>query len=315
MPIKVKCPNPDCGKSLNAKDELAGKTLKCPACQTPVTLPRAAAAPAVPQQQVQRQAPAAAKAPAKPAQPAKAAVQTTAPAKAAAPKKQAPPPPSDAEEDAEGDAESGAWEESAMLQHARFMTKAHLFSFWGKKFTISNPDTKEELGKAKEILPFWKVIVPPVARRFLPTAIEVRETDDGPVLFTVQKWPGLISFLDTVEILDDQKQKIGHFKVKIFSLLGGFDVFDAENQEVAKVEARITPRPRLVFVATDGRELGHVSSEFAEAKGVKFVVGKVGLTVSMADEMKDDIQVKVLVLATTLAMELTGAGTRLLQAK
>ena len=37
MPIKVSCA---CGKKLSVKDELAGRTLKCPACQKPLRVPK-----------------------------------------------------------------------------------------------------------------------------------------------------------------------------------------------------------------------------------------------------------------------------------
>src|SRR6476469_2018576 len=43
MPIKVQC---TCGKAFAAKDELAGKTVKCPACQQPLKVPGGSAAPA-----------------------------------------------------------------------------------------------------------------------------------------------------------------------------------------------------------------------------------------------------------------------------
>ncbi len=64
MPIKVQCA---CGKAFAAKDELAGKTVKCPACQQPLKIPGgpAASAPAA--------KPAAAKPAAKPAAPTRAA--------------------------------------------------------------------------------------------------------------------------------------------------------------------------------------------------------------------------------------------------
>jgi hypothetical protein len=39
MPIKVQC---SCGKAFAAKDELAGKTVKCPGCQKPLKIPAAA---------------------------------------------------------------------------------------------------------------------------------------------------------------------------------------------------------------------------------------------------------------------------------
>jgi hypothetical protein len=40
MPISVQC---GCGKSFAVKEELAGKAVKCPACQKPVSIPAAAA--------------------------------------------------------------------------------------------------------------------------------------------------------------------------------------------------------------------------------------------------------------------------------
>jgi len=43
MPIKVQCA---CGKAFAAKDELAGKTVKCPACQKPLKIPGGGGTPA-----------------------------------------------------------------------------------------------------------------------------------------------------------------------------------------------------------------------------------------------------------------------------
>ena len=42
MPIKVQCA---CGAAFAAKDELAGRTVKCPKCQQPLAIPAAGAAP------------------------------------------------------------------------------------------------------------------------------------------------------------------------------------------------------------------------------------------------------------------------------
>ena len=47
MPIKVKCGN--CSAQFKAKDELAGRRIKCPKCQNPVVIAAArAAAPSAP---------------------------------------------------------------------------------------------------------------------------------------------------------------------------------------------------------------------------------------------------------------------------
>jgi hypothetical protein len=39
VPISVRCDNPDCGKSLRVKDELAGRRVKCPSCGEIVSVP------------------------------------------------------------------------------------------------------------------------------------------------------------------------------------------------------------------------------------------------------------------------------------
>jgi hypothetical protein len=76
MPIKVQCA---CGKAFAAKDELAGKTVKCPNCQQPLKIPAAAAA--------------AVKSPAKPATAAASKPGQTKPAAPAKPAAAAKPAP------------------------------------------------------------------------------------------------------------------------------------------------------------------------------------------------------------------------------
>ena len=49
MPIKVQC---GCGAAFAAKDELAGKTVKCPKCQKPLKISAAGKAPAKPKQAI-----------------------------------------------------------------------------------------------------------------------------------------------------------------------------------------------------------------------------------------------------------------------
>lgn len=72
MPIKVQCA---CGKAFAAKDEIAGKTVKCPGCQKPVKIPGSQAPAAQPK-------PAAAKqGAAKPAAAPKAAAKAAAASK------------------------------------------------------------------------------------------------------------------------------------------------------------------------------------------------------------------------------------------
>ena len=74
MPIRVKCDN--CKKTLSVKDHLAGKKIKCPVCQTVVTVPASSAPKAPPSA---APVPKSAAAPKKPPATAKPAVATKPP--------------------------------------------------------------------------------------------------------------------------------------------------------------------------------------------------------------------------------------------
>lgn len=80
MPISVPC---QCGKTLNVRDELAGKAVKCPACQKILQVPasKITAAAAQPAKAAPRPATPVAKPVAKPSPPTAAAVAATAAAR------------------------------------------------------------------------------------------------------------------------------------------------------------------------------------------------------------------------------------------
>src|SRR5262245_11253663 len=131
------------------------------------------------------------------------------PAKKGGKKKRAP----------EEDLPDTLWEDCELLRHDVLMSKL-AFSFWGSSYTLSNPESEEEVGLAKEHLPVWKGALRPLNlgpvrfRDWMATVIEVRESADGPVLFTVRKranpWPWQLT--STIEVLDFRKKLIGSFK-------------------------------------------------------------------------------------------------------
>ena len=136
MPIQVKCANADCGKSLRIKDELAGKTIRCPGCQQPMKVPAAAVEAAFEEAE---------EAPAKPAKPAVTAAAPPArelrhrpcrkpPPRPLTKRKPSPPkhrcqegrqtpPPKDEDDEPDPELEK-LWEQSDMLNnHERLQVK------------------------------------------------------------------------------------------------------------------------------------------------------------------------------------------------
>src|SRR5262249_29670171 len=136
------------------------------------------------------------------------------------------------------------WETCPMLQHNRLLSKVKL-SLFGAKFTISDWETKDQLGMAKEVVPFWKLglrglnVGPIKFRSWMATRIDVRQSDDGPVLCGVRKLASMMSLVSTAEVYDFRNELIGYFKGKIFSLMGGFWLYDANDEQVAEVQSKL----------------------------------------------------------------------------
>jgi hypothetical protein len=327
MPFVVRCSSPGCGQALRVNEDYAGKKVRCPKCKTHF------------------EAPAAAKAPAAKSSPVKPSPAYRKPERddeeLAPPRKtiqRAPPYEDDdnnrpvktrkptrvLDDDEEPPAKKPArktkaisetlWEDSDLLQHDRLMSQVK-FSLWGSQFLLYNADTDDEVGLAKENLPVWKGLLRPIRlgpvsfRDWMSVDIEVRESHDGPVLFTIRKLasPMPWQLTSTIQVLDFRKRLIGSFKTKLFSFTGGFWLYDSDNEKIAELRGRFSLRkPRLDFLTTDGEPLGCITSE---KKGGIFSVP--GLTISLHDDVRDDLRMKVLLLAATMAMGLGGAGKKL----
>jgi len=323
MPIQVKCANAACGKTLRVKDELGGKTIRCPGCQQPMKLPVAEVEPAF------AEAEAIEKAPAKPSKPAAAAPAVRkgappppvpkAPAKAgkpeavsakgpAAKKGAKAPPPDDDDDDIDPELEK-LWDKSDMLNnHERLQVKKK-FAFMGAKFHINDPDTEEQVGVAREQISIFTAMLRSISfiRPWMGTNIQVREEEKGPILFTVRKPVQWFSLTTKIEIYDQFAKKIGYFQTKLFSLTGGFWVYDADGEQIAEVKVPLL-KPYICFNSVDGDELARIANEAWEFKKFKITFGSLGTNITMSEEVREHINLKVLLVATVIAMEFTGVG-------
>jgi hypothetical protein len=220
--------------------------------------------------------------------------------------------------------DTSSWEQSALFQHNEWTFKEQgwlRINVKNRHFHIFKAATKDVIGYADEKANGFFLALRALNNlgKWLPTTVEVREELDGPLLLAVRKINiPLLPWTD-IEIYDDQRQKLGYFRTKIFSLLGGFWLYDAEGKEVAEVKAKLGMPPRYLFLSKDGRELGSVGNEAvtkaAETKKVQFTVtvGRQSLRLKVAPEMVNEPKIKALMLATVLAFEFTGVGDKLLQ--
>ena len=388
MPIQVTCTNPDFAKSLRVNDDLAGKTIRCPACKTtfkvsgsaspvmarvvaatPKTAPKKPASPPAPAKTSPKPPPqedvptleefggfddlptGKAKGTIKPA-PAKKGGQSEEfddfanftdepPTKGKGKKDDLYVPKKgkrdddyddDYDEPKKGgkgrkrdsldDLPDTLWEDCDL-----FLTSASppkVSSRSGKNsFRILNPDTEEEIGQAEENLPTWKGwlrmfrLGPIKFANWLTIDVEIREESRGPVLFYIRKLanPMPWQLTSTIEILDFRRRRIGYFKTKLFSLMGGFWLYDDNDEQVAELKGKFSfVKLRMDFDDVEGEHLGDICMSIVDdqgkkKKGFKMIWGAIPMVMTMKKHIRDHIPTKILFLAATMASQLAAANS------
>ncbi|OHB76542.1 MAG: oxidoreductase [Planctomycetes bacterium RBG_16_59_8] len=127
-----------------------------------------------------------------------------------------------------------------MLNRKALFIREHVgFMKLSDTYDILDPETKEELGIAKEKPgAFFHVLRLLLNKRLLPTKVFVYEgnnpEDESKLLFSIRR--GFTLFRSRVNICDAAGNVVGWLKSKAFSLGGAFFVFDASGNEVASVK-------------------------------------------------------------------------------
>ena len=168
-------------------------------------------------------------------------------------------------------------------------------------FDIYDPDTGAQIGIAREntsiLLKLLRLLI---NKRLLPTRVEVRERDDTPVLLTLRRGASLL--WAKVSVRDAMDVEIGLFKSKLFSLGGGFHVFDARQQPIADVTGDWKGW-NFRFLAPDGRELGRVTKKWS-GLGKELLTSADNYVIALADGRQLSRHTAMLLLAAGLAIDI-----------
>ena len=167
-------------------------------------------------------------------------------------------------------------------------------------YDIFDPESGDQVGVAKEVPgALISTLRWFISKKLMPTKVEVREHPEGSLVFTIKKPVKL--FRETVEVYDAEDRKIGHFKSKIFSLGGGFYVYDKHDNQFAEVKGKWTGWD-FTFVTPEGHQMGKVSKKWAGALKELFTNADT-YVVSIADDLADQPIAKMLLLAATIAID------------
>lgn len=188
-----------------------------------------------------------------------------------------------------------------MLELQQFFIREHVaFLKTTDTYDILNPETQEPIGIAKEnpggLVSALRWII---SKKLMSTKVEVHELPSNNLVFTIKKPVAL--FRHTVDVFDGEGKKLGYFKSKIFSIGGGFYVYDDKDQLFAEIKGKWHGF-EFKFLSADGQELGSVTKKWAGLAKELFTSAD-NYVVTISDDLADQPVAKILLLAAALAID------------
>lgn len=189
-----------------------------------------------------------------------------------------------------------------MFDRRSYAVKEHVGVFkLTDKYDLFDGETGTKLGCAVEEIGTLKMLLRLIVnKQFLPTTVEIRETDDGPAVISLHR--GFSFLRPTVEVRDATGRVIGSFKSKLFTIGGGFYVYDASGNQSAEVKGNWKGFT-FQFLASDGRELGTVTKKWGGLMKEMFTSAD-SYHIQLADDIPTQSALAALLLAAGLAIDI-----------
>jgi hypothetical protein len=187
--------------------------------------------------------------------------------------------------------------ELGVLELQRFLIKERAASApAANTYGIFEPQTQDQVGIAREELgSLWRFL-----RSFLSRKLEVRETEDESLVFTVHRTVGW--WRRRLEVYDADDYLIGYGEDRTVSGRDGFWISDRRGLPFAEVKESLRGRGCL-FLGPDGRELGAVTSEWT-GTGNESRASANHYLMSIGEELAEQPFAKMLLLGAALAVHI-----------
>jgi uncharacterized protein YxjI len=190
---------------------------------------------------------------------------------------------------------------TTMLDRKTFLIKERVaFLKLSDAFDIYDPASGSQIGIAREKVSLLvKLARLLISKRLMPTTLEVREREDGPLAMSLRRG---VAFLHAhVSVRDAVGQEIGRFKSKLFSIGGGFHVLDPQGNEVADIKGDWKGW-NFRFLSADGSELGKVTKKWAGI-GKEFFTSADNYMIALDEHRHLPRESAMLLLAAGLAID------------
>jgi uncharacterized protein YxjI len=168
-------------------------------------------------------------------------------------------------------------------------------------YDIYDAVSNQQVATAKEeppgVVKFLRLLV---NKTLMPTQVNVYETSSGQVAFSIKR--GFTFLRARVEVLDSRGTLLGYFKSKLFSLGGGFYVFNPQDQQVAEVKGDWKGW-NFKLIGSAGQELGTVAKQWAGLAKEMFSSAD-NYVIALADDQASTPAGNMLLLAAGLAIDI-----------
>ncbi|MEE8450271.1 MAG: phospholipid scramblase-related protein [Thermoguttaceae bacterium] len=189
----------------------------------------------------------------------------------------------------------------ASLQRNLFLVKEHVGMFKAaNNYDVLCPETGEELLHCREdhLGMFTKMLRFTDYKRMTPFDIDIR-TPSGESVINVRR--GISLFLSKVDVHDENGERIGGFKQKLFSIGGAFDVLGHDDQPICSLKGKWTGWD-FRFMAGE-TELAHVTKKWA-GLGKELFTSADNYILSISPEVPPENPVRQLILGAVMCIDM-----------
>ncbi len=187
------------------------------------------------------------------------------------------------------------------LRNNQYFVKEHVGMFKSaNNYDIFDPQTNQKLLECREpnLGFFTKLLRFTDYKRMTPFNIEIR-TPDGQLAFSVKR--GISIFLSKVDVLDENGSIVGHFKQKLFSIGGKFDVLSTEDTVLCTLQGKWTSWDFRFIQGSS--ELASVTKKWS-GLGKELFTSADNYMLSINDSVDKDDNIRTLVLASVMCIDM-----------
>ena len=192
-----------------------------------------------------------------------------------------------------------------MLSLNQVIVKEHVGFFkLSDAYDIINPATGKKVGLAKEVVAGWvHVLRLIIDKGMLPTSIVFINAPDeqgqGETVMSIER--GFTFLRAKIRVVVGQGREIGYFKSKLFTIGGGFSIYDTADKKVGEIKG---DWKGWAFKVLDeqGSEIGMVAKQWA-GLGKEFFTSADTYVISVTGEAAKNEAVRSLILAAGIAID------------